>query len=52
MNEENTFRTDKNPEPQQVVELDAGSHNPASLPDRGHDRNAVHAHLDELMAFI
>jgi hypothetical protein len=52
MDEGNYFRTDKNPEPQQVVELDPGSHNPASLPDRGHNSNAVHAHLDELKAFI
>ena len=52
MNEENTFRTDKNPEPQQVVELEPGSHNPASLPDHVHHNNAVHAHLDELKAFI
>ena len=52
MNEENTFRTDKNPEPQQVVELEPGSHNPASLPDHVHHNNAVHAHLDELKAFM
>ncbi len=52
MNEENIFRTNKNPEPQQVVEVDARAHNPSSLPDRGHNRNAVSAHLDELKALI
>jgi hypothetical protein len=52
MDEGNYFRTDKNPEPQQVEELDTGSHNPASLPDSAHDTNAVHARLDELKALI
>jgi len=57
MHEGNYFRTDKNPEPQQVVELDTASHNPASLPDDlpagvndGH--HAMDAHLDELKALI
>ncbi len=52
MHEGNYFRTDKNPESQQVVELDTGSHNPASLPDSVHPTNGVHAHLDELKSLI